>query len=368
MLEFSHVDRLRAGAMMVRYSTLDDERTKLEKCLKELSRRRGVRRDDLIDLLQGDLRELQRRWGIDLSNGVDFARVKVADILYAYIENLYPNRRNRPVHDKKEVDCYRITVQIAFNIHPKLSPIRRMNLQERREWQKTYGGPFSVPQRTSQRILDEAVKQIAERMLSGGRMPEADDHTAIELPEDASSGFQANPGVDTAAFLTRRPWRSFSFESLRDNILVLSGEVEPALEAARNACHEQNRQFYTSDTLLALLGMPNGHVRDCFDLNGAADWSRQVRQKIVTISVPEGHRFVEFKWIERKEFRRALQYSMSDDSPVVNEFHLLLAIFDSASETNVDLQRLLQHDYAKVRAAAERGRGDGRGSRTPMWQ
>ncbi|MEU0885857.1 hypothetical protein ABZ345_45400 [Lentzea sp. NPDC005914] len=352
--------RLQVGrAMMVRHLPSGNERINLEECLKELSRDRGVWRDDLVSLLRGDLYQLQRYWRIELDDGLEVARDGVTAVLTGHIQNLYPHRWNRQLLDEEAVHRYRSTVQIAFNVNAQhYAEVGDKNLSGRQSWQAK-DGPIDLRMsvRTVRRDLDQAIEQIAERMVAGTQSPRIDADAALSQR--------------SAADALPEPRRfAFSPEALTANLLVLSGEVEPAMEAARSACRERNRQFYTSDTLLALLDMPNGRVRDCFALDGAADWSRQVRQKLLTMSLPDGDRFAEFKWIERKEFHRALQYATSDGSPVVNEFHLLLAIFDGTSETNANLQRLLQHDYAKVRAAVERRRGeDGHGgNRTPMWQ
>jgi hypothetical protein len=106
--------------------------------------------------------------------------------------------------------------------------------------------------------------------------------------------------------------------------------------------------------------MPNGHIRDCFDdvASGLANKVRQQLTRVPDLDTAK-RKFVPFKLFQLKEAELALQYASEDGDRFVNEFHLLLAILNGRSETNEWLKRYLQEDYAKVRAAAERGRRDG---------
>lgn len=204
-------------------------------------------------------------------------------------------------------------------------------------------------------------KKVAIRL---GLQPSLDGETTTDQPQQDE--VYASPTGRASTTPTLLPPTS---DSLIAPFLVLSEEVERALKAARSACQVHERFFNTSDTLLALLNMPNGHVRACFDdaSRGLAD---QVRQRLA--AVPDldkaKHKFDHFKWIERPEVGLALQYALDDGAPVVNEFHLLLAILEGTSETSESLKRYLKQNHAQVRAAAERGRRDGpEKPRTPSW-
>jgi hypothetical protein len=354
-----------------------DERTQLENCLKELARGRGIWRDDLIDLFQGDLSALQRRWNVNLRSGIEVARIGISAILDDYINTLYPRRWNRQLIDKDEVGRYRLIVQITFNTF-RASHLSNMNLQERREWLvKTYGARIGVSEKTSRRLFDQAVGQLTQLLISGAQTPNVDDLSAIDMAPDAfppgtphadSGAGTAEPMPDIAAASSGLVQPAPPRQSLIAHLLVLSGEVRQTMEAARNTCRLRNRRFHTSDTLLALLDMPSGRVRDCFNCDATVEWAHRVRQKLVAPPISDKEPFVEFEWVECDEFRLALQYASSDGAPVVSEFHLLLAILNGSSETNRWLKRFLQQDYAKVRAAADRGRGDGpKRIKTPMW-
>jgi ATP-dependent Clp protease ATP-binding subunit ClpA len=140
----------------------------------------------------------------------------------------------------------------------------------------------------------------------------------------------------------------------------MSGQVREALDAARNACQARHRAVYTFDVLLALLDMPGGRVRSCFE-DVASGLSDRVRQGLLAMPDPgkQQHPFVPFEWVERDDMQLAWQYTLSDARPAVSDLHLLLAILDSQSETNLWLKRCLRHEHAQVRALTDGRRHSG---------
>ena len=173
-------------------STSGDERARLVECLEELSRRQGIWREDLKDLLQGRLSSLRGRWGINLDDGIDAARTIIASTLNGHIKSLYPRRGNQPLTDRKEVDRYRFILVVSFNTaddRPQLRELRQMNLQDRRAWlAKRHDGRIKASTRTSQRILKEAIEHIAERLANGVETPvEVSTEEVISSPTELAA-------------------------------------------------------------------------------------------------------------------------------------------------------------------------------------
>lgn len=144
------------------------ERAELIRCLEELSRRQGIWREDLIDLLQGKLSSLRRHWGVNLDEGIDVVRGIITATLNGHIRNLYRRRGSRPLMDKIEVERYRLILAVSFNTVANQPELREKVLVKRREW---LAERSVASKRTSQRILDEAIEQIAERLASGVETP-----------------------------------------------------------------------------------------------------------------------------------------------------------------------------------------------------
>jgi hypothetical protein len=352
-----------------KYPTLHDEHKRLERCLRELSRGRGVWRKDLVNLLRSELSDLQRHWGIKLDDDTSVVQQRVAAILNVHVQNIYPLRWNRRLTDDDSVTQYRDTALIAFNIS-RWPDLFRRTLQERREWQaKTGPSHLRASERTIRRLFEQAVEEIAEHLVGGVEtppvavsVPDLDivlDANLAHTPNNQAQGVEPTTPTSGIAAATPKVIRPIILpQSLSADLLSLSGQVRHALEVARDACQARQRYFYTFDTLLALLDIPAGLVRKCFDA-ASAGLADRVRNKLVTMTIPDDRKFSHFEWTERDELRLAWQYASSDGAPAIGDVHILLAIFNGTSATNRWLERFLQQDYVKVRATVERARRDG---------
>lgn len=203
-----------------------------------------------------------------------------------------------------------------------------------------YDGPSLAHARE---LATDLGMQVATGELSGGMQGLENVSASIEA--------EAQDGLAQAM----RPRRS-----LIANHLHLSGQVRQALEVARDRCRAQHRRFYTFDTLLALLGIPDGAVSKCFDLvrEGLA---QSVRRELATWPAP-GKRvdpFVPVEWIQVPGVEPAWEYALSDGEIVVHDLDLLLAILDGSSATNRWLKRCLGQDHARLREAVVQARHDG---------
>jgi hypothetical protein len=101
--------------------------------------------------------------------------------------------------------------------------------------------------------------------------------------------------------------------------MELEGQVELALDAARESCAHADRRLVTPDVLLALLNLGNHSVEACFATVSPA-WPDRLRhslQAYLTASADKLGPFVPFKWAERTDIRRAKFYAWANDAPVV---------------------------------------------------
>ena len=126
--------------MSARQASQAGERADFERCLQELSRGRGVFRNDLVSLLQGDLSRLRQHWGLNVEDGIDVVTRGMSATLEGHIRNLYP-RWGRQVlvdADQTEVKRYRTVARVGFNISwwPELDG---MNLMDRWRWLSATG-------------------------------------------------------------------------------------------------------------------------------------------------------------------------------------------------------------------------------------
>ncbi|WP_326955134.1 hypothetical protein [Amycolatopsis sp. NBC_01286] len=321
---------------------LTGDHEQIDRCLRALAQGHGIWRSDLVDRLKGEWSPLQRHWNINLASGLEAVRNIVWSNLIGYIENLYPRRAHRPV-SPEDVDWSKEVAEISFNASTKREAVvlRRSSLQQRRDWLLLkYGRDRSASMRSLQRILDEAIEQIAERMVK------------------VAAGAASSPGVSVELATPPRPPRQGN--SLA-HLVELSGELQQALNFVRDACKAQNRIFYTSDLLVTLLDLPGKRAAQCFDEATHIGQAVSIREQLAATLGDDRHHepFVPFTWLERSDVQLAAEYAISDGRLVVSELHLLLAILDSDSATNRWLQRLLREEYPQVRAVAERHRHNG---------
>lgn len=174
----------------------------------------------------------------------------------------------------------------------------------------------------------------------------------------ASSGVAERSDPETANPAAGGPTRPGPRRrNLHAHLPQLSGEVREVLDAARDACKARRRRVYTFDVLLALLDMPSGRVRTCFE-DAVSGLSRRVRDELIAMPAPgkQVHPFVPFDWFERDDVQLACEYAAADARPVISELHLLLAILDGQSATNRWLKRCCVHEHAQVRVLADRRR------------
>ncbi|MGV9366296.1 hypothetical protein [Amycolatopsis sp. NPDC003731] len=289
----------------------------------------------MIALLHGKLRKLAQCWTLDLNDDSKFIRQCIARALNGHIQVLQPRWGQRLQIKEREAQRNRRIAAVGFNIS-SYPEIYEKGLQARWEWlNKDCKSDLQVPMGTSRRIFREAIGEIAERMINAS--------AALGLAEP-----EAEPALSPPVqphFLTR--------------LVKLSGELQQALDATRDACRTQGRAFYTSDLLVTLLDLPESRAAQCFDAVRFG-LSGEIRDQLMqTLDSDKKHSpFVSFDWVERLDVQVAARHAMRDSQLVISEIHLLLAVLDGKAATNLWLQRHLGEEYEQVRAVAERRRRD----------
>jgi BMFP domain-containing protein YqiC len=245
-----------------------------------------------------------------------------------------------PISDKDKVSVYHLIVRVGFNIGELATRLRADNRTKRLEWvseKLSKNAPISA--RSCRRHLDDAIRQIARQLITGG-MP------APDVPLSADDQVIVK---STESFIARFPLA---------HLLQMSGELEYAVNRARDSCESAKRAVYTFDVLLALLEMPSGRARACLD-EVESGLSDEVVQGLRAMPDPmkPARPFYPFKWHKREEMALAWQYALAKTRREATELDVMLAILDGSSETNLWLQRYpLQESHAQVRAVvAQRG-------------
>jgi hypothetical protein len=144
-----------------------DDFGEIRESLQILSQEQGVWRPNLLELLQGELTVLRKRWGIDLDNGTIAARRIVTVNLNALIERLTMERGRQPLDIDQRRLQYEHAIAVAFNT-AKYPELRGMTLEDRRDWleDKEARKLLYISKSTGQRDLRKAIDQIAQ-ILSG---------------------------------------------------------------------------------------------------------------------------------------------------------------------------------------------------------
>jgi hypothetical protein len=103
----------------------------------------------------------------------------------------------------------------------------------------------------------------------------------------------------------------------------LEESLENALNAQKSQCQAAGRSFYTLDTLVTLLAMPNGRVAGCFD-KVKPGWAAEGRTKLQerATNLSDGG-YVPFEWADRKEFRGAQKAARRARARAVADVHLM---------------------------------------------
>src|SRR4051812_20896791 len=94
----------------------------LREALRKLTTGDGVLREDLVRALQGELRELQRCWRVNLNSGVSVGRQTIRLNLDAHIQKLPLPPRRPNLSPKDHQERYEHAIRVCFNIyaHPEL--------------------------------------------------------------------------------------------------------------------------------------------------------------------------------------------------------------------------------------------------------
>lgn len=150
----------------------------LRGCLRALCEKEGIQRPNLLELLTGELAELRRIWNIDLDKGLEAAQNSITGNLYAHIAQLTPRPDRQQLTRGERQRQYMRALKVSFNIDIG-KELEGVKLQKRRAWlANSSHGPLKIKERTSERDLDHAINQIAERLASGVETP------AVEIPTE----------------------------------------------------------------------------------------------------------------------------------------------------------------------------------------
>jgi tetratricopeptide (TPR) repeat protein len=172
------------------------DRSALWYALRELTHQEGIQREDLLEVLAGEARELQRCWEVDLKSmenlgraqALDLVRKRVSDRLTKHIERLEPPP---DVERKKYINA----VTVSFNLETDSTPTnhRRRNLEARRKWLADEArGDLQASSSRAQFYRNNAISQIEQQILASGYEPSPGP--AVD-GSPASSGAIAIPAV-----------------------------------------------------------------------------------------------------------------------------------------------------------------------------
>jgi hypothetical protein len=147
---------------------------------------------------------------------------------------------------------------------------------------------------------------------------------------------------------------------VRAAIVPLAAELQRALDASYAACRATNSPYYSPHLLLTLLDLRDGVVRACFDRTEPG-FGGQIRDRlaryVADLDARTGPGFVEFRWIERDDIRRAQRLAAELESHVVTGPLLLAALLDTPSNTANQLRAWLgpeRFDQLRANALAAR--------------
>lgn len=177
-------------------------KSELRLALEKLAQGRGAQRTDLLEALGGELGELRRRWGLNLTEpGVgDSSRLRSA-IRDAIVSNLRVHVENLTPPRGKSKRTYAHAVLVSFNalLDATHADLEDSDITVRRDWLASEKVPeaYRVSSRTSRRYLNNAIDQIEQQILAAGYDPvQVDvqaDHNGSELRDTPY-----RPDLDTA--------------------------------------------------------------------------------------------------------------------------------------------------------------------------
>jgi len=175
----------------------------LRRCLQLLSQDEGIQRLNLEELLKGELKPIATVFKINAYGDTTAARNTLEAGLFAHIMQLTPHRSTAPLPANLRLSQYRRVVMASFNIPigEELTGLKELTLQDRRDWLADLERQnLQVSVRTSQRILNHAIAQIADRICSGKHAPQSNKDVAelisAELEESPSLTLSDPPLAD----------------------------------------------------------------------------------------------------------------------------------------------------------------------------
>jgi hypothetical protein len=142
--------------------------------LRSLTNGAGVQRHDLLEALTGELRELQRCWSVNLSNGLAVAQQTIVINLREHISKLTPPPMRGEFSVERQQERYRHAVAVSFNaVYGKAyTVLSGSDLSERRTWLAGISPKgLRVSVSTSQRYLNDAINQLGKQILEAGYKP-----------------------------------------------------------------------------------------------------------------------------------------------------------------------------------------------------
>lgn len=169
-----------------------DRRFELLMVLNALTTENGVRRNDLLDILSGELR---RYWGID-PNERDLETVRayvIANLRKLIREHIKPVRTSRAA-------AYRYSVMASFNVL-NVAELRDANPTARREWVQNHANKeLQASEKSSRTWLAHAIRQIEQILASGRYTPASlDEFEALGIPRSIVEGREAHSSGNRAA-------------------------------------------------------------------------------------------------------------------------------------------------------------------------
>jgi hypothetical protein len=194
------------------------QRPDVREALRKLTTGAGVQREDLMQALQGELRELQRWWKVNLDNA-EVAGRTVMQNLEEHIKKLSPRSdRQYRITPSQRRQQYEHAIRVCFNMY-RHKELERSTLTQRQEWldkldirDRKY---LRIDGSTCRRDLRDALDQITEQIL-------APDFRPVQIGEviEDSSGIPDVESSDTSG------------DSRLDESAVLAA-VETIIDAVR---------------------------------------------------------------------------------------------------------------------------------------
>lgn len=199
-------------------------RSELRQALQKLTTGDGVKRDDIVAALRGELRELQQCWHVSITNGPEVARTTIILNLRAHVAllNPRPDRQGLSTQDRRRQ--YDHAISVCFNASGH-ADLEGMDLTQRQRWLANKArSPFKIDDTTCRRDLRDALDQIERQILAPGYQPVQVDRVTGETQAERKAAANDEGPPDSAASISS-PLTDVATPSQPDSLSIPAGSL-----------------------------------------------------------------------------------------------------------------------------------------------